>query len=153
MKNKVQSTIDFEMLPFVMKELVAMVMKKKALPLQDALYYIYSSELYESLLNEKAKTWYLSTPALYEWLEKEKAERRKKSYEEANGEILLFQMFCIEHYRVRKDISFFEALNLFSEYRVFRFLEENFEMLHTQDADYMVDTIVTYVKKMKKQKK
>ena len=30
------------MLPFVMRELVDTVMKRKTLPLEDALYYIYS---------------------------------------------------------------------------------------------------------------
>lgn len=31
------------MLPFVMRDLVDMVMKKKSLPFEDALYYIYIS--------------------------------------------------------------------------------------------------------------
>ena len=40
------------MLPFIIRELVGMVMKKKSLPLDDALYYIYTSNLYKSLLDE-----------------------------------------------------------------------------------------------------
>lgn len=38
-----QNQLDYAMLPFVMRDLVNMVMKKKMLPLGDALYYIYSS--------------------------------------------------------------------------------------------------------------
>ena len=39
-----QSNIESDMLPFTMRELVSMVMQRKTLALEDALYYIYSSE-------------------------------------------------------------------------------------------------------------
>ena len=64
------------MLPFVMRELAATVMKRKSLPLEDALFYIYSSRMYRSLLDENTKLWYQSTSSLYDDLEKEKAGRR-----------------------------------------------------------------------------
>ena len=59
--HKNQGELDSTMLPFVMRELVELVMKKKALPLGDALYYIYSSKLYKSLLDKSTKLWYSST--------------------------------------------------------------------------------------------
>ena len=37
-----QNELGSAMLPFVMRELVDKVMKRKTLPLEDALYYIYS---------------------------------------------------------------------------------------------------------------
>lgn len=37
-----QGGLDSAMLPFVMRELVELVMKKKVLSLEDVLYYIYS---------------------------------------------------------------------------------------------------------------
>ena len=40
-----QNELGSAMLPFVMRELVDTVMKRKTLPLEDALYYIYSSNL------------------------------------------------------------------------------------------------------------
>ena len=95
--HKNQGELDSTMLPFVMRELVELVMKKKALPLGDALYYIYSSKLYKSLLDKSTKLWYSSTLSLYETLEKEKTEEKRRY----NGDtkILLFKMFCIENYR------------------------------------------------------
>ena len=140
--------VDFEMLPFVMKELVAMVMKKKYLPLHDALGYIYSSKLYELLRDEETKMWYSSTLSLYEALEKEKAGERTRDEEHANA--LLFKMFCVENYRVKHDIPAGEVLLLFSGYDVFAFLENSFEMLHTQGTDYILDTISTYIKNKKR---
>ena len=54
-----QNELGSAMLPFVMRELVDTVMKRKTLPLEDALYYIYSSNLYKALLDENTKLWYL----------------------------------------------------------------------------------------------
>lgn len=133
------------MLPFVMRELVDTVMKRKTLPLEDALYYIYSSDLYKALLDENTKLWYSSTLSLYEALEKEKTERKRIGKD--NPKILLFQMFCAENYREARNISAQETLLLFSGHGVFKFLHDNFEMLHTQDTEYILDTVTTYIHK------
>ena len=83
-----QNELGSAMLPFVMRELVDTVMKRKTLPLEDALYYIYSSNLYKALLDENTKLWYSSTLSLYEALEKEKTEQKK--VQKDNPKILLF---------------------------------------------------------------
>ena len=140
-----QNELGSAMLPFVMRELVDTVMKRKTLPLEDALYYIYSSNLYKALLDENTKLWYSSTLSLYEALEKEKTEQKK--VQKDNPKILLFQMFCAENYRETKNISAKETLLLFSNHGVFVFLFEYFEMLHTQDTEYILDTIITYINK------
>lgn len=150
LKGKESDNLGFDMLPFVMKELVAMVMKKKALPLEDALYYVYSSELYNKLLDEEAKLWYLSTLSIYDLLEKEKADER--GLQDRDIKLVLFKVFCIENYRAVKELSAKETLLLFSDYEVFSFLDETFEVLHTQDVDYILDTIATYIKKRKEKK-
>lgn len=140
-----KNELDSAMLPFVMRDLVDTVMRRKTLPLEDALYYIYSSNLYKVLLEENTKLWYSSTLSLYEALEKEKAEQKR--VQKGNSKILLFQMFCVENYREAKNISAKESLLLFSSHGVFEFLQENFEMLHTQDIEYILDTIKTYINK------
>ena len=150
LKGKESDNLGFDMLPFVMKELVAMVMKKKALPLEDALYYVYSSELYNKLLDEEAKLWYLSTLSIYDLLEKEKADER--GLQDGDIKLVLFKVFCIENYRAVEKLSAKEALLLFADYEVFSFLDETFEVLHTQDVDYILDTIATYIKKRKEKR-
>lgn len=134
------------MLPFVMKELVIMLMEKKSLDLNDALYYIYSSKLYQTLLNDDTKTWYLSTLSIYDLLEKEKSERRKRK---SDPKILFFMMFCLENLKLRENLSAEDTLLLFTKYDVFTFLESTFEMLHTQDSNYILDSILVYIKKKK----
>lgn len=89
--------IGSSMLPFVMSELTSLVMKKKALAFDDALHYIYSSRLYRSLLDENTKQWYSSTLLLFEELEREKTEEKRKQNDEKK--ILLFKVFCIENFR------------------------------------------------------
>ena len=113
MLQKDQNQLGYAMLPFVMRELVNMVMKKKTLPLRDALYYVYSSQLYKFLLDLNTKLWYSSTLSLYEALEKEKTEQRKAQGDDPK--ILLFKMFCIEitgklKRRVRKKFFFYSLL-------------------------------------------
>ncbi len=148
--KETQYDIGLDMLPFVMQELVTMVMKKKTLSLDDALHYIYSSKLYETLLKEEAKAWYLSTPSLYDLLEKEKAEERKQDKD--NPKTLLFKMFCLENYRTKEKLPAKDVLHLFSEYGVLDFLEETFEMLHTQEKEYILDSISAYIENKKEKK-
>ncbi|MBP1614875.1 MAG: hypothetical protein H6Q13_2323 [Bacteroidetes bacterium] len=150
MNIDMQNSVGFEMRPFVLKELLAIVMQKKKIPFGDALYYIYSSELYKRLLDEESKLWYLSTLSLYDLLEKEKTE--DGSSKKDSEKVLLFKMFCIENYREKEKLSPQETLILFSEYKIFSFLEETFEMLHTQGDEYIMDSISTYIKNKKKRK-
>lgn len=138
-----KNNIGAAMLPITVRGLADMVMKKKSLPMEDALHYIYSSELYQTLLDEKAKLWYDSTLSLYEALEKEKAKKRKAS---TSDKVLLFHVFCIENYREKTGESPEVALLQFSKHGVFNFLNENFEMLHTQDTDYIIETILKQIK-------
>lgn len=99
------------------------------------------------MLDENTKLWYSSTLSLYDILEKEKARQRKEQKD--NEKILLFKVFCIENYRESKKMSAEETLSLFSDHEVFDFLKNNYEILHTQDTKYILDTIKTYISKKK----
>ena len=83
------------MRPFVVKDLVGMIMSRKNMAFDDALFYLYSSDLYMKLLNDEAKMWYMSTVALYDILEEEKRMKRRV---ELTEKILMFRTFCIESY-------------------------------------------------------
>ena len=137
------------MRPFVVKDLVQMVMLKKNISFDDALFYVYSSELYLKLLDEEAKMWYLSTLALYNMLEDEKRLRRQLRIPER---ILMFRVFCIESYCDLKDIYHEDAFVLFRQYGVFEFLDDTFEVLHTEDVVYIVETIDRYIKSRRREK-
>ena len=137
------------MRPFVVKDLVRMIMSKKNMAFDDALFYLYSSDLYMKLLDDDAKMWYMSTVALYELLEEEKFRVRRV---EMPDKILMFRVFCIESYCDIKDVYHEDALALFRQYDVFGFLDDTFEVLHTQDVIYIIETIDRYIKSRRREK-
>ena len=137
------------MRPFVVKDLVGMIMSRKNMAFDDALFYLYSSDLYMKLLNDEAKMWYMSTVALYDILEEEKRMKRRV---ELTEKILMFRVFCIESYCDLKDVYHEDALALFKQYDVFEFLDDTFEVLHTQDVVYIIETIDRYIKSRRRGK-
>lgn len=146
MNNHSAENLSLSISPFLMKDLVGMVMKRKSLPFEDALHYIMSSRMYENLMDEGTKTWYLSSSALYDLLEEEKAKLRPQTLD---NKVLLFQMFCIENYKAEKGLTPNEVMELFSQNNVYNFLKETYETLHTQDREYILNSISTFIKKRK----
>lgn len=131
------------MRPFVVKDLIGMVMARKNMAFDDALFYVYSSALYTKLLDDEARMWYLSTVELYDMLDEEKRALR---YTVLPEKLLMYRVFCIESYCDFKDLYHEDALVLFRQYGIFKFLDDTFEVLHTQDARYIVDTIDRVIK-------
>ncbi len=137
------------MRPFVVKDLVGMIMSKRNMTFDDAMFYLYSSDLYMKLLDDEAKMWYMSTVALYEILEDEKRQKRRI---ELMQKLLMFRTFCIESYCDVKDVYHEDALTMFRQYGVFEFLDDTFEVLHTQDVIYIIETIDRYIKSRRRVK-
>ena len=137
------------MRPFVVKDLLRMIMSRKNMAFDDALFYLYSSDLYMKLLDDEVKMWYMSTVALYDILEEEKRMKRRV---ELTEKILMFRVFCIESYCDLKDVYHEDALALFKQYDVFEFLDDTFEVLHTQDVVYIIETIDRYIKSRRREK-
>lgn len=139
-------TIESAMLPLKIQELAGIIQKKKHLSEMDALYYLYTSRLYERLNDPAAKLWYESSLNLYETLEAEKrAERRKTQH----PGVFLFIIFCIELYRQAHKMDAARVLSVFRDKGVLTFLTKGFEMLHSQSAEYVLREIDTYLKKRK----
>jgi hypothetical protein len=65
------------------------------------------------------------------------------------NKIAQFQLFCLENFKFSNKIPGNEALKLFNDHRVFDFLSENFEVLHTQGKNYIISIISTYINNKK----
>ena len=139
MENHLTNT----MLPFKVQQLVDIIIQKKHYNLEDALLYLYSSDLYKHLSSETSSLWNYSSVSLYELLKKEKAAKKKQ--QNINSAILLFQVFCLEKYRLHFHLSADDVLHIFLKYNVFEFLQEVFETLHTQGEEYIIREIETYI--------
>lgn len=135
------------MLPFKLHQLLDTIIEKKGLGVEDALQYLYSSDLYKQLSSESSYLWQLSTLNLYDLLKREK--RLKKQNQNNDTPILLFLTFCLENYKEYKNINAEEALFLFNKYGVLEYLEKVFDTLHTQSKEYIMSEIDNYINNRK----
>jgi len=136
--------VETAIMPFKIQQLVEIIMEKKQLSYEDAFDYLYSSDCYKLLLDEDAKLWYMSGLEIFALLEEEKKAKQ------TNPKILLFYAFCIEKYKNFAAISAEETLFIFRKYGVFDYLNEGFEVLHTQGENYMMNDIDEFIKARQK---
>jgi hypothetical protein len=136
------------MLPFKLQQLLGTIIDKRRLDVEDALGYLYSSELYKKLSTDSPLLWRLSTANLYDMLKNEK--RRARHKQNTSSPVLLFIAFCTENYKAHKQISAEEVLCLFKKYNVIEYLTEGFDVLHTQGKEYIMADIDLYIKNRKR---
>ena len=72
-----QPTIETAIMPFKLKQLVALIMEKKQLEAEDAFHYLYTPNCYKLLLQEDTKLWYMSSLEIFDQLEEEKKNEQK----------------------------------------------------------------------------
>ena len=60
-----------------------------------------------------------------------------------------FISFCIEQYKEAKHLSGTEAMQIFSKYGVLEYLEDNYEPLHTQGRQWLMEEIDVFIKRKK----
>jgi hypothetical protein len=118
----------------------------KRISLDDALVYIYVNPMYERLYNEEAKWWYLSTEALYEEFERSRGRQKR----EIPKEVFEFYTYCLENYAIRKQISGMRAWVKFKESSADEYVIDNYDLLHTQGLEYVLDDIQRFINRRKR---
>ena len=58
-----------------------------------------------------------------------------------DSDILFFLSFCIEQYKMHQGLSGSETLKLFDENGITDYLVKNYDVLHTQSAEWMMQDI------------
>lgn len=66
-------------------------------------------------------------------------------------DIAYFLSFCIEQYKKKHQLSGEETVSLFDRYDVLPYLEENFEILHTQGHHWLMEEIDELINNRKKE--
>jgi hypothetical protein len=141
-----ENTTEKIILPFKLQQLLDVIIANRGLGVEDALEYLYSSELYRQLSSE-SYLWRLSNDNLYDLL---KNEKRKKRHSQNNSPaLLLFIAFCIESYKEHRNISADEVLFLFKKHGVIDYLTFGFDVLHTQGKEYIMSDIDRFIKNRK----
>ncbi|MBQ3635551.1 MAG: DUF3791 domain-containing protein [Bacteroidales bacterium] len=69
-----------------------------------------------------------------------------------NQDIAYFLSFCIEQYKEAKGLTGEEAMLRLSEYGVLEYLSENFEVLHTQSRQWLMEDVDEYIKQKETEK-
>lgn len=57
-----------------------------------------------------------------------------------------FVSFCIEQYKHQKGLSGTAAMEQLNRYGVLQYLEENFDVLHTQSWQWILEDIDEYIR-------
>ena len=140
------SVYEENIIPIKLAHLAEHVSRVKRISLDDALVYIYVNPLYQRLYDEKAKWWYLSTEALYEEFEL----RRSRQQKEVRKEVFEFYTYCLENYAIRKHISGMQAWVLFKETGADEYVIDNYDLLHTQGIEYVLDDIQRFISRRKR---
>lgn len=66
-------------------------------------------------------------------------------------DIAYFLSFCIEQYKMKHGLSGGETIDLFDRYDVLPYLSDNFEVLHTQSRQWLLEEIEDYITKQKEE--
>lgn len=133
-------------IPIKIAHLAEYVSRVKRISLDDALVYIYVNPMYERLYDENAKWWYLSTEALYDEFEL----RRDKQEIGVDKTVFEFYTYCLENYATRKRMSGILAWVLFKETGADAYVTENYDLLHTQGLEYILDDIQRFINRRKR---
>lgn len=69
----------------------------------------------------------------------------EESAESRRIDVAYFISFCIEHYKHAHGISGAEAMHILDKYGVLCYLQENFEVLHTQSMQWILEDIESFI--------
>ena len=61
-----------------------------------------------------------------------------------------FIIFCMEIYKNKEKITGSEVYSLFEKYKVFDYLSDGYDMLHTQGSEWLINDIDEYLEVRKK---
>lgn len=140
------SVYEENIIPIKIAHLAEYVSKVKRISLDAALLYIYVNPMYERLYDENAKWWYLSTEALYKMFEL----RRFRHQMVVPKEVFEFYTYCLENYATHNQISGMRAWVIFKDSGVDTYIIDNYDLLHTQGIEYVMDDIQRFINKRKK---
>lgn len=59
---------------------------------------------------------------------------------------MAFTIFCLENYKVHRNLSGHEAAKLFERYGVYDYIREFYDVLHTTGHNYINNDIDIYLK-------
>lgn len=68
------------------------------------------------------------------------------------SDIVYFISFCIEQYKIHISATGAEVMDLFDKFGVTEYLSHNFEILHTQSRQWLLEEIDDFIHRKKEEK-
>ena len=68
-----------------------------------------------------------------------------------SNDISLFLAFCIEQYKQRYHLTGEQSMRILDQYGVLEYLEKDYEPLHTQSAQWLMEDIDEFINNRKQQ--
>lgn len=68
------------------------------------------------------------------------------------SDIVYFISFCIEQYKIHISATGAEVMDLFDKFGVTEYLSHNFEILHTQSRQWLLEEIDDFIHSKKEEK-
>lgn len=65
------------------------------------------------------------------------------------ADILYFVSFCIEQYKMHRSMKGSDVMTLFDKHHITEYLYDNYDVLHTQSATWLMEEIDDYMKEVK----
>lgn len=65
------------------------------------------------------------------------------------ADILYFVSFCIEQYKMYRSMKGSDVMVLFDKQHITEYLYDNYDVLHTQSAAWLMEEIDDYMKEVK----
>ncbi|GAB6011696.1 DUF3791 domain-containing protein [Viscerimonas tarda] len=53
-----------------------------------------------------------------------------------------YTLFLLEEYRAKQNISASEAFDFFTENKLFDYIDETYDAIHTEDTDFVVSQLI-----------
>ena len=83
------------------------------------------------------------------WEERRKVPIFATDMNKKKLDIAYFLSFCIEQYKEANHLNGAEVVQIFSQYGVLEYLENNYEPLHSQGRQWLMEEIEEFIKNKK----
>ena len=132
-------------LPLITAQVTRIISERREWDEDTAFERLVESDLYTLLEDPETGMWRYSPLLLAMMFDAETDFGQEFPDVAMDGSVLAFKAYCVEHYRLRHDITGRETLSIFKKYGVIGFLERHYEVLHQLSMDCIIDDIDEFI--------
>ena len=129
-------------LPLITVQVTRIISERRGWSEDTAFERLVESDLYAQLEDPETGMWRYSPLLLAMMFDAETDLGQEFPDVAMDGSMLAFKAYCVDHYKLRHNITGREALSIFREYGVIWFLDRHYEVLHQLSMDCIIDEFI-----------